>query len=127
MTANEEKKGSTSEKEVLLTNQPYYPTDFKDLLIPGELSWDRADSMTIRTGTYAGGILSFSGRLEINSLTDFFLNSMVKNGWQLHGSVKSKDTLLAFIKSKETCLIRIIEIGYGRKTSVSVYITKSLE
>lgn len=122
-----EEKGGSSAAEPLPTNQPYYPTDFKDLLIPGELTWNRTDSMTIRTGTYAGGVLNFTGRVEVNSLTDFFLNTMVKNGWQMTGSVKSKDVLLAFVKQKSTCLIRIFEAGYGLKTSVVIYVTKTLD
>lgn len=125
LPANEEKGGPGGAAEALPTNQPYYPTDFKDLLIPGELAWNRTDSMTIRTGTYAGGVLNFHGRVEVNSLTDFFLNTMVKNGWQMTGSVKSKDVLLAFVKPKSTCLIRIFEAGYGLRTSVNIYVTKT--
>lgn len=122
-----EEKSASSTADPLPTNQPYYPTDFKDLLIPGELTWNRTDSMTIRTGTYAGGVLNFAGRVEVNSLTDFFLNTMIKNGWHMTGTVKSKDVLLAFVKPKSTCLIRIFEAGYSMKTSVIVYITKTLD
>ncbi|MBU0731041.1 MAG: hypothetical protein KKE17_04370 [Proteobacteria bacterium] len=113
----------TAEKPVAGT-EPYYPSEFKDLLIPGELEWNRENSIVIQTSTYSGGILNFTGRVEINSLTDFFINTMKKTGWEMTGSIKAKDVMLAFIKPDNTCIIRIIDSGYGRKTSVYAYITK---
>lgn len=116
---------SVESPETAAENQPYYPTDFKDLLIPNELSWNRENSMAIRTDSFAGGILNFSGRVEINSLSDFFVNSMAKNNWKLSGSVKYKKILLAFIKPNKTCTITISE-EFGMKTDVYIYITEDL-
>ena len=62
-------EASAEASDVVVENQPYYPTDFKDLLIPSELDWNRGNSMAIRTDSFAGGILNFSGRVEANSLS----------------------------------------------------------
>ena len=105
------------------SNEPYYPTDFKDILIPAELDWNLDKSMAINTASFAGGILNFSGRVEINSLTEFFIASMRKDGWKLAGTVKSKYVLLAFTKPDKTSLIRIHENEFGLKTEVSIYVT----
>ncbi|MDH5297779.1 MAG: hypothetical protein OEV91_02030 [Desulfobulbaceae bacterium] len=117
---------SPSNEAPLTGNQPYYPTDFKDLLIPGELSWNRDKSMSIKTDSFAGGILNFSGRLEINSLTEFFNNTMPKNGWKVSGTVKHKSNLLVFVKPHKTCMITVSESEFGLKTEVYVYITEDL-
>jgi hypothetical protein len=106
----------------MVTNEPYYPVDFRDLLVPGELEWNREKSVSINTASFNGGILNFSGRVEVNSLTDFFLNGMKKDGWNVTGTVKSKDVLLAFIKSQASCMIKIVEGGTLGKTDVTVYI-----
>jgi hypothetical protein len=106
----------------MVTTEPYYPVDFRDLLIPGELEWNREKSVSINTSSFNGGILTFSGRVEVNSLTDFFINGMKKDGWSITGSVKSRDVLLAFIKENSSCMIKIAEGGALGKTEVTVYI-----
>ena len=107
-------------------NQPYFPTEFKDLLIPNELTWDREKSMVIKTDSFAGGILHFSGRVEINSVADFFSTSMVKSNWRQTGSVKYKNIMLVFTKPHKTCTIVITESEFGTKTEVDIYITDDL-
>ena len=103
--------------------EPYNPVDFTDLLIPGELEWRRDKSVSINTASFTGGILNFSGRVEVNSLTEFFVNGMKKDGWTMIGSVKSEDVLMAYTKEKASCLIKIDEGGTLGKTEVNVYIT----
>lgn len=103
--------------------EPYNPADFRDLLIPGDLDWQRDKSVSINTDSFAGGVLNFTGRVEVNSLTEFFMNTMKKDGWTAVGSVKSKNVLLAFVKEKSSCLIKIDESGPLGKTEVNIYIT----
>ncbi len=113
--------------DITVQNEPYYPVDYQDLLIPGELEWNRDKSMTLNTASFSGGILNFSGRVEVNSLTDFFINGMKKDGWEITGSVKAKDVMLAFVKENGSCMIRIFE-GYTLgKTEIVVYITHKSE
>ena len=103
--------------------EPYYPADFRDLLIPGELVWNREKSVTISTDSFNGGILSFNGRVEVTSLMEFFSNSMKNDGWTAIGSIKARNVLLSFTKDNSTCMIRINDGGPIGKTDVSVYIT----
>ncbi len=116
----------TKDEPAIAENQPYYPTDFNDLLIPGELNWNREKSMTIRTSSFAGGILHFSGRVEINSLTDFFTVSMAKDGWKMAGSVKQKSNLLIFTKKNKASMITVSPGEFQMKTEVYVYITEDI-
>lgn len=104
-------------------SEPYSPADFRDLLVPGELEWQRDKSVSINTESFTGGVLNFSGRVEVNSLTEFFLNGMKKDGWTVLGSVKSDNVLLAFAKDKASCLIKIDEGGSLGKTEVNIYVT----
>ncbi|MDF1615354.1 hypothetical protein [Desulfurivibrio dismutans] len=106
--------------------EPYTPSGFHDLLIPAELTWLREKSMVVNTDSYAGGVLHFSGRVDVNSLTDFFTTTMRRNNWQLVGSVKYQDVMMAFTKPHKTCTIIISDRGLGRANEVQVYITDDL-
>jgi len=107
-------------------NVPYYANDYNDIMVPSELSWDREGSMSIKTESYAGGVLKFVGRVEVNSLADFFVNSMAKNKWKLVGSAKYTNILLAFTKPYKTAMIMIYESGLSGKTSVCIYVTDDI-
>lgn len=102
---------------------PPHQAEFKDILVPGELSYDREDSLFTNTSSFAGGILSYSGRVQPDSVADYFLNTMPDNGWKLAGSVKSKSILLAFTKANKVCMIKIFDTALGQKTAVSIYVT----
>ncbi len=106
--------------------QPYRANEFSDLLLPSELSWDREKSMLVRTDSFAGGVLQYSGRVDITSLSDFFSNNMPKNGWKLAGSAKYKNILLAFVKSNKTCTILLSEDKLLMKTQVAIYIAEDI-
>lgn len=123
---NNDEVAKTTAPDAVSGSQPYYPTDFKDLLIPAELTWNRDETMTIRTASFAGGILNFTGRVEVNSLSDFFIGSMAKNGWKLAGTIKSKNILLTFTKPHKTCMFKISETDFTMKTNVYVYITEDI-
>jgi len=107
-----------------LNTQPYRAHEFTDVVIPSELTWDRERSMLVRTDSFAGGVLQYSGRVEIASLADFFTNSMVRNGWKLAGSAKYKNILLAFTKQNKTCTILLSEDKLLFKTDVSIYMAE---
>ncbi len=110
----------------IVADQPYYPIECKEILVPGGLKVNRDKSMFINTHSFKGGYLRLSGRLEVNSLTDFFINSMEKNGWRRNGTAKYKDVLLAFSKKSKTCIIIISETSLGINTEVSIYITETV-
>lgn len=108
------------------TSNPYYPKDFKAILIPDGLVMNRENSMFVKTDSFNGGILHFDGRLEVNSLTEFFENSMPKNGWKKSGSVKAQKNLLIFTKPNQTCMITVAESKFTFKTDVFVYISEDV-
>ncbi len=105
--------------------EPYYPSDFRDLLIPGELLWNREKSVTLNTASFNGGILNFNGRVEVTSLMEFYTNSMKNDGWTSVGAIRSKNVLLAFTKENSSCMIKIEEGGPLAKTEVNIYIANS--
>ena len=112
--------------DAVAVDQPYYPPECREILIPAGLKLNRDKSMFITTESFKGGFLQFSGRLEVNSLTDFFINSMPKNGWQRTGTVKYKNVLLAFSKADKTCMITICETNLSLNTEVLIYLAETI-
>ncbi len=106
-------------------NEPYFPTSFGDFEVPGELRLERKKTLFIKTSSFNGGVVNLSGRVESTSLTDFFVNSMQKNGWRINGEIRTNNVLLAFSKPNKNCMITIDEGEYGARTQVSVYITEN--
>lgn len=104
----------------------YSANEFPDLMIPGDLDWDREKSMIVRTESFAGGVLQYSGRVEITSAADFFINTMGRNGWKLAGTTKYKNILLAFVKPTKTCTIMLSEDKLMMKTVVNIYMAEDL-
>jgi len=119
-------QGEEGFDETASENVPYYANDYNDIMVPSELSWDREGSMSIKTESYAGGVMKFVGRVEVNSLADFFVNSMAKNNWKLVGSAKYKNVLLAFTKPNKTAMVMIYESDLSSKTSVYIYLTDDI-
>lgn len=104
--------------------QPYRANEFSDILIPSEFSWDREKSMIVRTDSYVGGVLQYTGRVDITSAADFFTNNMPRNGWKLAGSTKYKNILLAFIKPNKTCTIVLSEDKLLMRTEIAIYVAE---
>ncbi len=118
--------GGEEQMAPLPASQPYYPKDFKAIMVPDGLTMNRDNTMFVKTSSFNGGILNFQGRLEVNSLTEFFENSMPKNGWQLSGSVKAQKNLLIFTKPDKTCMITIAESQFKYKTDVNIYFSENV-
>lgn len=106
---------------------PYFPSGVKDIQIPAELEMKPDDSMFINTSSYIGGILSFEGRVDMESLADFFVATMKKNGWKMTGSIRYKNVLMAFVKPHKSCLIKITDTGLSMKTQATIYYTEDVQ
>lgn len=104
--------------------QPYRANEFSDILIPSEFDWNREKSMIVRTDSFAGGVLQYTGRVDISSTADFFSNNMPRNGWKLAGSTRYKNILLAFTKPNKTCTIVLSEDKLLMRTEIAVYVTE---
>jgi len=85
----------------------YY--DFPDVLVPPELDLDTKGSVVYEVGGAKAGVLLFSGRVEVESLAEFFRKSMQRDGWTLVSSVRFNRLLLNFIKAERACQILIWE------------------
>ncbi|HBT97473.1 MAG TPA: hypothetical protein DEB25_07530 [Desulfobulbaceae bacterium] len=103
--------------------------NFKDIELPAEMKWDTAESITVNTSSFQGGIAKYSGRVEINSLRDFLLSSMANNKWKMVGDTQyDNKIILAFTKPSRACLIALEE-GFGGflgKTYATLYVTSDL-
>lgn len=119
--------GGSQEGYASSSSQPYYPPDFREVLIPDGLEMNREDSMFVKTNSFNGGVLTFDGRIDVISLSDFFEGSMPKNGWKLSGVVKAKNYLLIFTKPDKTCMITISENKLNFKTVVNIYISQDTD
>lgn len=98
--------------------------DIQDIEVPSELEWDRDKSMAIKTESFNGGIMVYTGRVEPLSLKDFLIGAMRSNKWKLVGESTSHDIMLAFIKPSKTCMMVIAEgkMPMG-KTLLTLYVT----
>jgi hypothetical protein len=85
-----------------------------DVRVPSELSYDADESILYETPKFKAGVLRFSKwRLDVPSLSGFFMFNMAKDKWTFVNAFKGKETYLSFSKPDKTCLIRITETWTG--------------
>jgi hypothetical protein len=93
-----------------------------DVRVPSELNYDADESMLYETAKFKAGVLRFSKwRLDVQSLIDFFMYNMAKDGWTFVNSFKGKEAHLSFSKPEKTATIRITESWTGTtKVTIAV-------
>ncbi len=96
----------------------YY--DFGDVLVPSELKVDKDASFVFRTPGFSAGVLALKGRVEVNSLIDFFYNNMAKDNWKMVSYFKSRRTIMLFNKENRWCVINITEGDFNTFTEIWV-------
>ena len=96
----------------------YY--DFGDVLVPSEMKLLNESTFVFRTPGMAAGVLSFKGRVEINSLIAFFENNMIKDNWKPVSSFKSKRTFMLYQKENRWCVISIAEGDFSTNAEIWV-------
>ncbi len=101
-------------------NKPFYHSAYKEFLLPAGLILDKNETRFVHTDSFTGGNLRFTGKLEIESLADFFVNTLPKNGWNRVYSNVGSEMLQAYTKEKATCIIKITETSF--KTVVDIYV-----
>ena len=102
--------------------------NFKDIELPVEMKWATDQSMSVSTSSFQGGIVKYTGRVEMNSLKDFLISSMANNKWKLVGEAQYEKILLAFTKPSKTCMV-VLEEGFGGflgSTTATLYVTSDL-
>lgn len=98
---------------------------FDDIEVPVDMKFVNDESMAIRTDSFEGGILTYSGRVELNSLKQFLISALENKKWKLVGDAQSHKLLLAFTKPSKTCMV-VLEEGIGGKygyTKATLYVT----
>jgi len=86
----------------------YY--DFKDVLVPEELKIDEDATVIISTPGLTSGVLALRGRVDKNSLFNFFHMNMIKDNWNIVSQIKSpKITMLVFQKANRWAVVNIRE------------------
>ena len=99
--------GSAGQPAAAKPKSIYY--DFGDVLLPTDLKINKDDSFIFRTPGMTAGVLSLKGRVEINSLINFFENKMPVDGWQAISSFKAPKTMMLYKKQTRWCVISISE------------------
>ena len=93
---------------------------FEDVLIPHELKLKMGESFIYENPSLRVGRLVFSGRVQAQSLTNFFTNTMENDGWRLVNKFGFKDVVLNFSKSNRNCTVNIYDKPV--KTIVEVWV-----
>ena len=104
---------------------PSAVANYDDIEIPPEMKMDTKKSMSITTESFRGGMMSYSGSIEITSLRDYLIATMKNNKWRHVGEASYDNVLLAFTKPNRTCMV-VLEEGFGGKmgkTYLELYIT----
>jgi hypothetical protein len=87
---------------------------FDDVLVPSDLEYDQKKSFVYETPQFKAGALFFTKwRLDKDSLFDFFLLYMERDGWKMVTSYRGKESHLTFYKPEKGCTIRITESWTG--------------
>jgi len=93
---------------------------FDDILVPKGMEYDKEKSYVYETRQVKAGVLYFTKwNVDINSLFDFFLLRMERDGWKMVTNYRGKESHLTFYKPDRACTIRITESWMG-KVSVEV-------
>ncbi|MEW5913728.1 MAG: hypothetical protein AB1814_14300 [Thermodesulfobacteriota bacterium] len=100
----------------------YY--DFDDIQVPNQLKLDTKRSLIFRAGKFKAGVLVFGDNLEVESLINFFVDTMQKDNWVLQGTYKYPRIALFFAKKGKTAIIQIVEQTLS--TEVSIWVAPTL-
>lgn len=96
---------------------PY--TEFDDIAVPNELSRVPDRTFIYENSDFKTGMIVMEGRVENQSLIDFFVNQMSKDNWTRENSIISNVSTLVFKKPYKSCMIRITDGTYN--TEVEIY------
>lgn len=124
--------GSSSEGDMGVAGMETFSNkvmDFDDLEIPMDMAFNNDDSIAIRTSSFEGGVLAYSGRVELESLKQYLISALENKQWKLAGEAQTEKTLLAFVKPSKTCMV-VLEEGFGGKyghTTATFYVTVDVE
>lgn len=112
---------ATSAGTILGPRPIYY--DFQDIPVPQELSVVQKDSYVFQSGNMKAGLLTLRGRVDINSVINFFQSAMPRENWQQRGGFRYRRSVLIFEKPDKICVIKIYDELYF--TYAEIYVAPS--
>jgi len=95
--------------------------DFNDIPIPREISVQPDRSYVFVAGQIKMGFLTLRGRVDSNSLMNFFASALPHEGWRMKAQFRYNRSLLIFDKQDKVCVIIIKEEAYY--TYVEIYVS----
>ncbi len=95
--------------------------DFNDIPIPSEIDVQSKDSYVFQSGQIKAGFLTLRGRVDSNSVMNFFSSALPREGWRLKGQFRYNRSLLIFDKPDKTCVILVK--GETYYTYVDIYVS----
>ena len=123
--------GSSSDTPPPMENLPAlsnFVGEYRDIELPVDMKYDHKKSMVVRTDSFTGGLLFFSGKAQRESLKNFIISSMQKNNWKKAGEVSYESVLIAFTKPNKSCTV-VLEEGFGGSfglTYATIYIAEDV-
>ena len=96
----------------------YY--DFDDILVPKDMTLVKESTFVQRGPQTIAGVLTFKGRVEVNSLVTFFDVNMPKDNWTQVMYFKSERIIMVFKKANRSCVIRIEEKAWNTYAEIWV-------
>jgi hypothetical protein len=106
------------------STQPLF-FEFPDVPIPQELSLVQGDSYVYQHGKLRAGLLTLRGRVDLQSVVNFFQLAMPRHGWTPKGGFTYWRAFLLFEKPDRICVINMYEKFFF--TYVEVYIAPTGE
>lgn len=85
---------------------------FNDIPLPAEMKVQAKDSYVFQSGQIKMGFLTLRGRVDSNSIIDFFAAALPREGWRLKAQFRCNRSLLIFDKPDKVCTILIKEETY---------------
>ena len=84
--------------------------DFEDVLVPEKLTIINNRTVVVSTPGFKSGIITLKGRVEPNSLYNFFSTNMEKDNWAILSRMKTPEiTIMVFQKATRCAVITIRE------------------
>jgi hypothetical protein len=122
---------SSSDTQPPMENLPplsNFVGEYRDIELPVDMKYDHKKSMVVRTDSFTGGVVYFSGKVQRESLKNYILSSMQKNNWKRAGEVSYDSVLIAFTKPNKSCTV-VLEEGFGGSygsTYATIYIAEDV-